>query len=288
MKQKELKTETMTDKIEKIQNSLIQHGKENDRIYLMKLHKNDYVTIPPTLNKLANENKYSKILAKVPLSAKEKFIKSGYEIEAKIPAFFKGEEEVVFLSKYLTKERKFVTDKNKLVSIVDYCLKKASKSEEKELEKDFSIRQMTGKDAPHMVELYKKVFESYPFPIFDENYIQKTMKSHINYFGAFYGDKLAALSSSEMDLENLNTEMTDFATLPKYRGKNLSYHLLKEMEKAAIKKGIKTFYTIARAKAVGMNMTFAQNNYDFVGSLMNNTHICGELETMNVWYKNVI
>ena len=123
--------------------------------------------------------------------------------------------------------------------------------------------------------------------IFDGNYILKTMNKNINYFGIFENEKLVALASSEMDLVNLNTEMTDFATLHEYRGNNFSFHLLKEMEKDAKAKGIKTAYTIARAKSTGINMTFTKMDYEFGGTLINNTNICGNIETMNVWYKTL-
>lgn len=139
-----------------------------------------------------------------------------------------------------------------------------------------------------MIELYKSVFESYPFPIFDGNYLLKTMRNNVDYYGVFENQNLVAISSSEMDLENLNTEMTDFATLPEYRGNNLSYHLLKKMQVDAIKKGIKTAYTIARAKNTGINMTFAKMFYEFGDTLVNNTNICGNIETMNIWYKNLL
>ena len=45
----------MFDKIEKIGNTTIQHGKNNNRIYLMKLDKNDYPGVIPKINSLAKK-----------------------------------------------------------------------------------------------------------------------------------------------------------------------------------------------------------------------------------------
>ena len=81
--------------------------------------------------------------------------------------------------------------------------------------------------------------------------------------------------------------MTDFATLPDYRGNNLSMMLLKEMEALMRSKKMKTVYTIARALSTGMNVTFSKMNYVFAGTLINNTNIAGKIESMNVWYKNL-
>ena len=59
------------------------------------------------------------------------------------------------------------------------------------------------------------------------------------------------------------------------------------MGKAMKLKGIKTAYTIARAKSAGMNITFSKAGYKFGGRLKNNTNIFGNIESMNVWYKHL-
>ena len=81
--------------------------------------------------------------------------------------------------------------------------------------------------------------------------------------------------------------MTDFAVLEKYRGNNLACHLLGAMEEKLPELGVKTAFTIARAKSFGMNITFAKSGYTYSGTLVNNTDISGQIESMNVWYKNI-
>ncbi len=81
--------------------------------------------------------------------------------------------------------------------------------------------------------------------------------------------------------------MTDFATLPKWRGKGFAQCLLLHMEKTMKRRGIKTAYTIARAMSAGMNVTFSRAGYRFGGRLKNNTNISGNIESMNVWYKQL-
>ncbi len=277
----------MTDKIEKIGNSLIQHGKENNRIYLMKLAEEDYPEIVNDLENLAIKRRYTKIVAKVDSKFKDYFINNGYRSEAFVKKFFQGREDCHFLCKYFSEEREKFTDKTDILMIAQFCIEKAKLSKSPESKNDFDIRQLNENNVSQMVKIFRTIFKSYPFPIHDENYIIKTMSENVDYFGAFYKNELVATSSSEMDLENLNTEMTDFATLKEYRGHNLSYHLLSAMEKSASQKGIKTAYTIARGKSAGMNMTFASKFYNFGGILINNTDICGSIETMNVWYKNL-
>ena len=89
-------------------------------------------------------------------------------------------------------------------------------------------------------------------------------------------------------MEDKNAEMTDFATLPDYRGNNLSLNLLREMEAEMRLRKMKTLYTIARSHSAGMNITFSKLDYSYSGTLINNTDIAGKIESMNIWYKNLI
>ena len=138
-----------------------------------------------------------------------------------------------------------------------------------------------------MAALYREVFASYPFPIHDTAYLRQTMEDNVVYFGVWEGDKLIALSSAEMDVAAGNAEMTDFATLPTCRGRGVAQHLLQEMEVEMANRNIWSLYTIARAYSHGMNVTFAKNGYRYGGTLTHNTDIAGDLESMNVWYKQL-
>jgi putative beta-lysine N-acetyltransferase len=113
------------------------------------------------------------------------------------------------------------------------------------------------------------------------------MKEDTIFYGIYNNDELISVSSSEIDYENYNAEMTDFATLKEFRGNNLSYFLLKKMECDVRKLMIKTVYTIARSLSYGMNITFSKMNYEFGGTLYNNTCISGDIENMNIYYKNL-
>jgi hypothetical protein len=51
--------------------------------------------------------------------------------------------------------------------------------------------------------------------------------------------------------------------------------------------GILLSYTIARAIFRPINAVFAGAGYQYAGTLLNNTNICGSLESMNVWYRKL-
>lgn len=279
----------MRDAVEIIgKGSVVQHGKHNDRVYLMKLDERDVDIIIPEISKLASINGYSKIFCKVPKHVVPHFIADGYILEAFIPKFYNKKDDVFFVSKFLNSDRLLNIEKEQL-SILSGMLKEEPKSNEKGEKKisGYSIRQLTKSDVEQITDIYKEVFETYPFPIHNPGYILKTMQEDVQYFGAEKDGKLVALSSAEIDFIGMNAEMTDFATHPEHTGKNLSVLLLKEMEKHMKKQKISMLYTIARLNSIPMNKTFLKNEYQYSGTLIKNTNIAGKIESMNIYFKQV-
>ncbi|NIQ96743.1 MAG: putative beta-lysine N-acetyltransferase [Desulfuromonadales bacterium] len=277
----------MSDRIEDFGSSLIQHGTDNDRVYLMKLAPQDLPGIVESLERFAHLAGYGKIFAKIPGSHKAPFIEGEYRVEATIPGFYGGSEDAVFLGRYLKQERAEEKKPALVREVLDAARAKAGIHDKTPLPQNVVCRPATAEDAEEMAEVYKEVFASYPFPIHDPAYLRQTMDDNVAYFGIWEDGKLIALSSAEMDREGENAEMTDFATLPQCRGRGLAHHLLHIMEEKMPGYGIKTLYTIARAYSHGMNITFAKCGYTYCGTLTHNTQIFGDLESMNIWYKNL-
>ena len=275
----------MSDKIEGLGNSHIQHGTFNDRIYLMKLSCRDYPDIVNRLNNLAEYHGYSKIFAKVPESAGSLFRKNDYKVEARIPSFYNGEETGLFLGKFLQKNRQNSSDQEMMRSVLKTAKEKAALPDFPTLPKEMRWRTCRPDDAEEMAEAYRHIFETYPFPIRDPDYLRETMGGNVVYFAVECGEKIVSLASSDMYKEDGHAEMTDFATLPEYRRNGLATFLLSVMEEEMRRQGLKLSYTIARALSYGMNITFSRMGYQYSGTLLNNTNISGRLESMNVWYK---
>jgi len=276
------------DVIETFQKASIQHGKSSDRIYLMHLGNANPDTLASDLIKFARKKNYTKIFAKIPADKSDAFMQEGYIKESTILNFYDGRKDVVFASFFLDQQRANPESKDEIENIISLALKKANTNNSKKLSSDFNIRKCNVSDVIEMSKLYKEVFETYPFPIHIPQYLAETMETHIDYFGVWQNKQLVALSSAEMDLQHKCVEMTDFATLPSFRGYGFAYHLLKVMESKMFEKNMKTAYTIARAKSPGMNITFAKKGYEFAGTLINNTNISGSIESMNIWYKALL
>ncbi len=273
------------DSLIRMTGALLQHGPASDRVYLMKLASPDVPRIIRFMEQLASANGYSKLFAKVPGQAEGWFRAQGFKVEARVPGMFNGSQDGCFMAKYPKRERSVIS-RPSLVQKVLSTARERSEGGGRSLPEGWKVEAMRPEDAGAMADLYRLVFETYPFPIHDPDYLRSTMDSHVRYFGIRDdAGRLTALASAEMDCSAGNVEMTDFATLAECRGKGLASILLAHMEKEMAKAGIDTAYTIARAHATGMNIVFARQGYDFAGTLPNNTQIKGDLESMNVWYK---
>jgi len=276
------------DTTEIIENSTIHHGKTSNRIYLMKLAPETVNQLIPKLDKLAMKNGYTKIFAKVQSQVLPSFISNSYEIEGFVPRFYNGRTDCVFVSKFVDKKRKSIPLKE--LDLLQNLLRNAKETNRMGNSNGlkFNAERLETGNAKAIAEIFRQVFETYPFPVQDPDYILETMEQHgTKYFGVFEGGNLIAVSTAEIDLENKNAEMTDFAVLPEFRGQNIALSLLGKMEQEMENEGIKTCYTIARLNQPGMNKTFLKADYKYTGTLANNTNIGGNIESMNILYKHL-
>lgn len=267
--------------------SVIQHGCFNNRVYVMKLAPADIPDIIRYADYLAHKEGYTKIFVKVPESSVEVFSNDGYISEATVPFFYRGSEPAVFMGKYLDQKRKELRDPTITANILSNAFSHAGESPVYPVPEGFSLMNARAGDAEDIAALFRTVFKTYPFPISDPEYIRETMQGSIRYFVIKTAHILAAAASCEVDEENLNAEVTDFATGPLFRGRGFASLLLRAMETELKKEGIRLAYTICRAGFGPINTVFAGAGYEFGGLLPNNTNICGSVESMNVWYKKL-
>lgn len=267
--------------------STIQHGHLNNRVYVMKLAPADTHDIIRYADDLAHKEGYTKIFVKVPESLVEMFADAGYITEATVPFFFQGNEPAVFMAKYSDPERNVVKDETKIADALSLAFGHAGERSTHKLPDGFSLMHAHAGNAEEIAALYRSVFKTYPFPVFDPDYIRESMQENTRYFVIKKFHLLAAVASCEIDAENRNAEVTDFATGRLFSGRGFAGLLLHAMETELKKEGILLAYTIARASFGPINAVFAGAGYQLGGLLPNNTNICGSTESMNVWYKKL-
>lgn len=296
----------MPDVLQKIGNSLVQHGPRSDRVYGMKLDPEDMPEVLDEMEALARAEGYGKLFVKSRRSHIEHLTSRGFSQEAVVPHFFGAGEDGLFMGKYLDPERSRERRPERVRSVLraagEEQIAASGPSDADEAGEgpevvsgagsapeapvpDLTLRTADAGDAEALAGCYRSVFESYPFPIHDPDHIRKELEAGTRFFTVWDGGDLVAASSMEHGGAPGTVEMTDFATLPAHRGKGLATHLLALMDRTAKRAGVVVAYTIARALSFGMNITFARRGYLYAGTLVNNTQISGSIESMNVWYK---
>lgn len=277
----------MNDTMTLLDGSLVQHGPASDRVYLMKWGEDSGNGLPKQLHALARKEGYGKIIAKVPEDKAALLEGHGYVREAAIPDCLPDGTGWAFMSRFLDPGRSRIHKTQHLESILEKALESSNRYMLPKLPERAVLRPLGPEDAQDMVQVFRKVFDSYPFPVYDPDYLRKTMAEHILYFGIEVDGRLAAVASCETDPAGGTVEMTDFAVLPEFRGKGFALLLLFRMEREMRLLGFRTLYTIARAGSYGMNIAFARMGYSYGGRLANNTQIGGQIESMNIWHKTL-
>lgn len=279
-------TPMSADAIATIGRSRVQIGSFNDRIYLLSLAPEDRgeADLVDALINIAAREDLSKIFAKVPASCVGPFVSGGFEKEAHVPGMF-GDEDGVFLSFYRYPWRKELGDKDALDHVLSVAQSKKDKGNDSALFEKLRMRGLAAEDAPELADLYGRVFETYPFPISDPEFLVQGMRQGVRFMGVFEEEELIGAASAETSGDAHSAEMTDFAVDPDYRMMGVAGALLHALEKDRLAMGVACLFTIARAGSYGMNCLFSKAGYAYTGRLINNTNIGGGLESMNVWCK---
>jgi len=233
---------------------------------------------------LSDENKVGKIFYVAPKERIKEFKDEGFIMEAKVYNFLKGKPGY-FLSK-------FVTDKRKMSIVIPeeeevLIISREYSDENYKYDKynKYLIRNAGKEDAEQLAKLYDSVFETYPSPMNNSDYIKFVMDNDVFFKVAIYENRIVSAASADMDPINLNVEMTDCATDKLHRGKGLVGRLIFELEKELKHKEYKVLYSMARSISTGMNIVFSKHDYEYSGRLVNHCHICGSFEDMNIWVK---
>ena len=276
----------MNDRIERIGDTVFQHGPFNDRVYVMTTTRDDLPGVLPHLEALAQEHGYGKIIAKCPASCVRDFEAWGARCEARVPDYYGFGVDACYMARYRDSARAVEARADEVADILSLARSKAGDPPSRRGDAwDGDVEPATPADAEIMGRVYRTVFPTYPFPIDDPAYLRQAMQNDVVFFKLTRDGRIGALASAEMDTAHGAVEMTDFATLPEFRGQGAAQSLLQTMETAMRARGIRTAFTIARAYSAGMNVTFAKCGYAFGGTLTGNTNIGGRIESMNIWSK---
>lgn len=279
----------MTDKVEKIGDSLVQHGKYNDRVYLMNLSQKDFPEIINNLENLADEKNYRKVIAKVPQWGWDKFQMNGYELEARIPKYFNGRSELRIYSKFFGENivRMSAIEKKVIKENIRIVKKHQNKISNNYAIPGIKIRKIRKNEISDVSALYKEFYKTYPFPIYANEYLLDLINDGVLFAGAYKHDQLCAVMGCEVNQTFKNAEIMACAFNKISTGSNVLIGLFNFLSDKLIEKDTKTVYSIVRALDSNLNSSFRKMGLRYFGTLENNTNIHGQVESMNVWSKQL-
>lgn len=256
----------------------------NERIKLTKYSGNiDKIT--NHLKEIALKKNLGKIICIVPENDKNKFLNNGFINEGFIEGYFKGKNGC-WVSYFCNENRKFSPHIEKENQIIEQSLRVKDQYEYSQL-KDFNIRDGNKNDAKSLASLFKNVFETYPTPMENEDFIKEIIGDKVLFKVAEINGEIVSAASADIDKDFLNAEITDCATLNNYRGMGLLSNLIYNLEQDLKKNKFLTLYSLSRAISPGINIALSKHNYSYTGRLINNCKIMSGFEDMNVWVKDI-
>ncbi|MFZ5647989.1 MAG: putative beta-lysine N-acetyltransferase [Bacillota bacterium] len=253
------------------------------RIWVTDYKAGDPAALHTFLVNLARQRGIEKIIMPVRTADADKLAGSGFKKEGAIPGYFNGADSH-FLAAYTSKQRSISTSLSGERKILKEILSR-SRGGQWHLPSGFTMRLARDEDSESMSHLFRRVFASYPSPVFDPEYLMQSMNTGNIFMVIYNGRRLTSVAAAEIQPENGRAELTNCATDPEFRGKGLNTLLLASLEKMCLSRDITCLYSLARASSYAMNLVFHRLGYVFGGTLINNCHIGGRYENMNVWVK---
>lgn len=232
---------------------------------------------------LAQKRKLEKVwLWALPIDVPE-FLKCGFRLEGSL--FCGNYEDYVVSLAYYVRGTRGQSDKLQSEKDIIHAVRTKPITPSQHLPLGIEIKLLDESFAGQISQLLTQVFTSYPTPVDDPQYIRSLMQQGNIYAGAFLEEKLMSVAAAYPDTILNHCEMTDCATLEEYRGHSLSQRLLWILEQEVQRQGSFSLFTLARAQSYGMNRTFHKLGYGYQGRLINNCHIAGSFEDMNLWIR---
>ncbi len=238
------------------------------------------------LEELVREQQAEKLIIKGRSEDTVAFYEHGFQPEAMVDRYFLG-TDAWFFTKFYSSNRKKSDHWMVEDGIIHRIFQLSPANQGTSPPKEYQLNKVDQSNATELSALYRQVFQIYPTPLNDPEYVKKTMEDGTIYYAFFNQGEIVSAASAEINSFYKNAELTDCATLSQHRKYGLMKLLLQELEEELKRNGIFCAYSIARALSFGMNAALYQLGYKYRGRLMNNVYIYDKLENMNMWVKNL-
>lgn len=253
-----------------------------------RLRVDDYlgnvVSICKRIAEIAKANALTKVFIKSREDDWQTFLSKGCMLEGIYKGYFNG-RDAYCMALYDDLERRTSDYWMEEDHILKQVLALPLKPGRPLVPEQCTLRIARTEDAERLSVLYDQIFQTYPTPMNDPSYVEKTMREGTIYYLVESPHQLISAASAEINTVYANAEMTDCATLPAYRNQGLMRLLMHALEDELIARNITCAYSLSRALSFGMNAVFFQIGYRYYGRLTKNCDIYDKFEDMNLWAK---
>ncbi|MFZ4450380.1 putative beta-lysine N-acetyltransferase [Salibacterium aidingense] len=239
-----------------------------------------------SLKKLASDQLCDKLIFYVKAEDRHRFTKRPYVWEGKIKGFFQGKDADIY-AWFLQPDRYRDVDVKKEQKVLKDVLTIPEKAGRSNLPAFYSMRHPAEADAEEMAQLYRSVFKTYPTPMHDPAFIRDVMKEQVFFTVVEYQGSIVSACSSDVLVPFQCAEMSDCATHPSHRNQGLLSYQFSYLIQLMQQKGLWTLFSYSRSLSLGMNMVNVYHGFRYGGKMIRNSNISGQLESMNVWYKQL-
>ncbi|MDF1564668.1 MAG: GNAT family N-acetyltransferase [Deltaproteobacteria bacterium] len=208
----------------------------------------------------------------------------GYETEAVMPGFYRGEDDCAVLAYALDGER---SDGGHPLEVarVDALIERGPRPGRTHL--PVETHRATPADAPEIAELIAETFEQYPTPSGNPEYIAGAIEEGTPFRVVRDQGEVVACASADLIREARTAELTDCATLPEARGRGYLQAILEDLMGDLRDLDYPTAFTLARARIAGVNLAFQRLDFEYRGRMTRSCRIGEGLEDMNVWSRSL-
>lgn len=223
-------------------------------------------------------------LGKIVLCARSgdwaQFMTRGFVLEGKLERFYNGEPG--YYMAYFPEGGRLNVERHEKQQELLQSVLEHTRTPAGDLSEGYSLVTANQEMADALAAVYDRVFDSYPSPLTDSDYIRELMASGEGLFMAVMaGDQVVSAAAAEIDHADRNAELTNCATLPDHRGEGLMSVLIEALERAD--HGAECLYSMARAGSFGMNLVLHRAGYVYRGRLIGHAYINGHFEDLNLW-----
>jgi putative beta-lysine N-acetyltransferase len=238
------------------------------------------------IDSVIDEHQFEKVIIKSRKEDIVSWLQIGFVYEGEFTSYYNGSSAIA-MCKYFSNGRRNSIYWVKEDAILSDIYQLSKSSDTSSLPSGYTMRMAEEADAKDLAHLYGLVFDIYPTPMDDPEYVLKMIRSGTLFCLITHNDKLVSAASADIQAEYHNAEITDCATLTEHRKFGLMKHLISKLEDELFNRQIFCSYSIARALSFGMNAVFYQRGYEYKGRLANNCKIFDKYEDMNIWVKDL-